>query len=61
MPVPVKTLFGLQWAKTLWDAYTPYTPNPLIPIRVNLTRFNQNTADTCVEDTLKDDYRFLGQ
>lgn len=51
-----KTLFGLELEQRLWDAYQPYAPTRIAPLRIELKGFTEATATDCVRQTLKDDY-----
>ncbi len=53
-----KTLFGLMLQKHLWDLSTPSdTSAPtIIPIRIEMKRYNKESAKDCVNTCLKKDY-----
>ena len=54
-----KTIFGLKLQKRLWDmaGASPGSAS-IIPIRIEMKRFNKESAEDCLNRTLKLDYHF---
>ena len=57
-----KTVFGLKLQKRIWEKFNPMdTDACIIPFRIEMKRFNQETAKNCVHSTLQNDYHLTDE